>query len=159
MFIVKEETKDVTGTFVCVKFDTKTVDMLMDFVRLCNIENPLDSDDLHATVLYSKEKDLTELKSSPVNLYRMVSKVCGADIFQNSDGTNALVLKLKSPHITARHEYLRSKYDVQHTFLEFCPHVTLTYDFKGDVNDINRKLSYFNDKCLVADREIVEDLK
>lgn len=159
MFIVKENTNNVVGTFVCVKFDDKTVEYLYDFIELCGIDNPIDSDDFHATVLYSKEKDLVELKSTPISLYRMQAKVSGVDIFTNKDGSKALVLKLDSHHINNRHEYLRSKYNVEHTFLEFCPHITLSYNFTGDVNQVNRKLAFFNNKCLIANRELVEDLK
>jgi hypothetical protein len=87
---------------------------------------------LHTTVIYST-KHHPELKAKTAQ-YRARFK--GYEIFDARKGERVLVMLLDAPGIEARHEFLMKKHGATYDFPVYQPHITLNYDFTGDIKDI-----------------------
>lgn len=108
--------------YVAMKLHPDSADMLQGIIDKHKIPNPLHKDDLHTTLMYSENKNIDGYKNDDCKCCS--AKISGIDSF---DGGNALVLKLDSPELQARHKELADA-GAQHSFNEYTPHITLSYD-------------------------------
>lgn len=96
------------------------------------LPNPLDSNEYHSTVVYSRNHIEFPVKEIPLNTW--YAYPIGFDVFEGEkDGklTNCCVLKIESYFMTRRHQELRRYFNATHDFPDYKPHVTLSYDI-GD---------------------------
>jgi 2'-5' RNA ligase len=123
------------GTYVGVRFDDETkqkIQSLMDEIKL-NSRVPLDK--LHSTVLYSDGKTLSDFKSS--GDIQQSAKPKQFSLFKNSENpeTNCLVVELESDYLNDRFNSLTKEYEITPKFPDYKPHITLSYDYQGDLPD------------------------
>ena len=86
---------------------------------------------LHATVIHSRKYDLVETEPKTVHVARFAS----FDLFDSRLGQqDILVVKLNAPSVVERHEYLMAKHGFTYDFPEYHPHVSLSYNFTGDID-------------------------
>jgi 2'-5' RNA ligase len=117
------------GTYVSVNLNKESSKQLDDWSSANGIKNPIDPNDFHATVIYSR-KGVPEAKKYDLNL-PIDAKISGWKIFQTQDGKNALVGIIESKELNTHHKTLRKEYGATHDYPEYSPHVTLSYDY-GD---------------------------
>lgn len=123
------------GTFVGVKFDPETCEMLRKFAEDNDIPNPVPSDDYHCTVIYSK-KYLPNMKAQGKLDDDIVANPKDFDLF--GEDKDSLVLKLDAPDLVKRHKDLMKEHGATYDFDEYIPHVTLSYDAPDfDLDDLD----------------------
>jgi hypothetical protein len=84
---------------------------------------------LHTTLIYSRQYDAT------VQADRDQVHECafgGYDLFA-SGKLLALVARLVAPTVEARHKQLMAEHALIYDFADYLPHVTLSYDFTGEL--------------------------
>jgi len=148
------------GTFVGARFTDKTKNQLRKYLYDNNIPNPINPNEVHTTIIYSR-KDLPTFTprgmfanpylGTPTNFELFTSK---PDMFK-SYSSNALVLRFDSPELTKRHNEIRNNFGATHDYDEYKPHITLSYD-AGDF-DIDSIPMY--DKPLEVNEEYSQDLQ
>lgn len=151
------EVRESKGTYAGVRFNTDTIAAIEKFQNEHGISNPVPLDKLHTTLLYSR-KYLPDY--SPAGAYDPpeVGKAKGFDVWESQADesghkTKCLVMEFDCPGIIARHKKLMKAHDATYDFDEYKPHITLSYDFDGDVN----KLPEFTNAINIVE-EYGEDL-
>lgn len=125
-FIIEEDKEHKYGSYLSVKPDKESAQVLDDWNKTNKIPNALKQDDFHCTVIYSR-KGIPSAKHYDMNL-PINAKVGGLKVFNTPDGKNCLVAKLNSKDLTAHHETIMNKYGAVYDFEKYNPHVTLSYD-------------------------------
>lgn len=143
--------EELKGTYIGVRFNKASLEMLKDLQRMYKIPDPTPIKDMHATVVYSRVP-----VEFPINndLNEKVSREVQFHVFNTRDGKRALVLKIKSDYLTQRHE-LGTELGATYDFPDYIPHITLSYDV-GDKNFSSKPFKL--EKDLVIEREYYEDL-
>lgn len=106
---------------------------------------------LHCTVIYSR-LPCPDFKPNPATVYE--ASFVGYELF-DSDDNKALVIVLNAPSVVARHIQIRAEHGATHDHPLFTPHVTLTYDYKGETT---AGIPTINFPIFLTD-EYTEDLK
>lgn len=151
-----DQNEEQKGTFVGVKLSNDSEKRVKLLIEEGNIPNPIDIKDLHITVAYSR-KYLPDFEARGKLEEPITAKVTGLDIFPSQDtDKKALVLRLKSPKLTYRHNQIRKKHGATFDFSEYKPHLTLSYD-AGDYDISDVEPTEFV-KELEIDTEYMEDL-
>ena len=104
---------------------------IAELVNLLNINNSVSPHSLHTTVTYSR-KVVPELESS-VLPEPIIATPIGFAIFK-SNMYNCLVILLESLGLNSLHQQamaLGATYDYD----QYHPHITVSYDFQGEVPD------------------------
>jgi len=121
---IKEQHK--VGTYVATKFSPKSCTALVELQNKLKIQStPLT--EFHVTIMYSRK---------PFNypehqeLYSEV-QTKGFYIFEGEH--RALVLLLDSKYLEKLHKDIMQQYNATYDFDKYIPHVTLCYDYKGEV--------------------------
>lgn len=125
------ELKEQKGTYAGVKFDDKTNDTVLKYIKNNKIPNGLPADKMHSTILYSR-KFLPSYK--PAGEYDEIMKgtPTSFDVWpsSNEDGSsaNCLVLKYDCSELAKRHKELMDEHNATYDFPKYEPHITLSYD-------------------------------
>jgi hypothetical protein len=126
------------GTYVAVRVHPDSARLIKNFCKLHRI--PIGSSDferrLHSTIIYSR-KECPDLEADPN--YEVTATFDGYALF-NAGGPDGpltvLVAKLFCPDLEVRHRYLMAAHQATFDFPSFRPHITLSYTFNGDIDDL-----------------------
>lgn len=132
-----------SGVYCSARPSQSTKDALRAFCAAYDIPNPISADEMHATLIYS-EKGSHNFEHEESYKTLIKAKFAGFEMF--GEDKNVLVVKLKSPELTKRHNYLMDEYDLSYNFDEYRPHITLSYDAAGI--DISKLDPYYGDLIL-----------
>ncbi len=129
------------GTYIAATPTEESLDSLVKLQKRLGIKNPVTRDSMHCTIIYS-------LRGDPnVRPYATGWTAEAAGLRLLGEEKNCLVLELHSDDLTRRHEQLKMG-GLTHTFDEYVPHITLSYDYQGE--DIDDDLLYDHDgDCVV----------
>jgi 2'-5' RNA ligase len=111
------------GTYAAVKFDPETLDKIQEIQRKLNLFEPVPRDDLHSTICFSR----VQVPYKPESEAKHIGQTGSFTVFKTQTGKRALVLRIESDYLHARHKYandIGATYD----FPDYQPHVTLAYD-------------------------------
>jgi 2'-5' RNA ligase len=125
-----------TGTYIGVRFDDDTKKRITNLIKKLKLKNPVPEDSLHSTLIYSDKKVLNGFSPKSKIQYKAIPKAFS--LFNNSEnyGKKCLVIELDCEDLQSRHSDLVNQYDVEETFPDYRPHITLTYDYdEQDVPD------------------------
>ncbi len=152
------EKKQNKGTYAGVKFSDKTKKSIEGYIKDNDIPNPLSTDKMHSTLLYSRKfcpkyTPLGEMEEALIG---------NADAFESwesqpdDDGnkSNCLVLKYNCDALKDRHESLMDEHGATFDYDDFTPHITFSYD-AGDLDP--KKLPKFEEEIEIVE-EYGEDL-
>lgn len=145
------------GTYASVSFDKETQEAVKKYQDENGISNPVPVDKLHTTLLYSR-KHLPEYEATGDLDEPMVGTVKGFDVWDSQasgkgEKTKCLVLEYNCECLTKRHKSLMDEHEATYDYDEYKPHITMSYDFDGDVD----KLPKFTDNINIT-KETGEDL-
>jgi hypothetical protein len=113
------------GTYSAIKFSKESVETLINKINDLQIPNPIDKEDIHCTLIYSRKYLPYYEATTPMKFEFPIS--CGdLDLF--GENRNILVLKLNSKILTFRHNEIMSDYSGVYDYDEYIPHITLSYD-------------------------------
>jgi hypothetical protein len=115
--------------FVAASVDDETKHAIECFINENGIPNPIPTEELHTTLLYSrKPTDDPDLKST----CRYEGKPVGFEVWdtktENSKSGKALVMRVKCSDLDGRHAKLMKDLDASYDFPEYKTHITLSYD-------------------------------
>lgn len=126
------------GTYAGVKLSDETVERIVAYCDEHDIPNPVPSDKLHVTLLYSR-KYLPDYEAAGEYKKPMVGEPAGFDVWDTSDEepSRCLVLKLDCERLLKRHEQLMNKHEATYDHDEYTPHVTFSYNIEDyDESDL-----------------------
>jgi hypothetical protein len=107
-FIIESEDEHKYGTYISVTPNKEAADELYRWTINNNIPNPIDREDLHCTLIYSR-KGIPAAKHYDLNL--PINATTGAlKIFNQPNGKDCLVVTLNSEDLVAHHETIMNKY-------------------------------------------------
>jgi hypothetical protein len=124
---LKETTEKKRGTYVGVHFSKETNERIEKFIKDHDIPNPLNTDKLHTTIIYSR-KYLPTFKADGELDPSWKGKPKQFEIFQSQDGSNCLVVLYDCKKAVERHEYIMKEYEATYDYPEFKTHFTLSYN-------------------------------
>lgn len=132
VIIVKGKYKmnPMKGTYAKLVPCQETRDKISLILKMFNIENHASPNDLHTTLIYSRQECPT-LEAAPVGL-PVTATGKAFSIFPNADGGRCLVLELESDDLQLLHGRLRAEHGATHDFESYKPHITLSYDYSSD---------------------------
>lgn len=120
------------GTYFGVRFTHDTKQNLSKYIKRNKIPNPIDPEEFHTTVVYSR-KALPNVRSWGVVTPMITGKPNKFEVWKSHDGDNhVLVLKYDCQALTDRHNFLVNEFGATHDFEEYIPHITLSYDVGED---------------------------
>lgn len=117
------------GTYINVKPTKDNKKELYNWVVDNEIGNPLNRDEYHVTVIYSRNP-CPNAKYYDFNL-PIEGKICGWEIFDANIG-RCLVARIESKQLNDINNDLMTKYGATSDFDSYKPHITVSYDYKGD---------------------------
>lgn len=133
----------MNGAYVSVNFSESTKEKIKSLMDSHQIPNPLSTDKLHITLLYSrvplKSKYYVEDFFKPIHVHPHKP-----EIFKVND-KNVLVITIESEWLNLKHRILREQHGGSHDYPSYVPHITLSYDVPDDFNCdiIQESLSQF----------------
>jgi 2'-5' RNA ligase len=134
-FIIESEDEHKYGTYISVTPNKEAADELYRWTINNNIPNPIDREDLHCTLIYSR-KGIPAAKHYDLNL--PINATTGAlKIFNQPNGKDCLVVTLNSEDLVAHHETIMNKYGAVYDHEKYIPHITLSYNI-GDYKNVNK---------------------
>lgn len=150
----------LTGTYVAWLISETSANAIRGWCKLVGIPNPVDTDYMHTTVMYSPELAVDPAEHGDHLLKQPYLASCrerrSMEVLGAPGSTGSLVVKFNSPTLMARHLYWRDTRGLEHSFPEYIAHVTLAKD-AGEVPPDVMKRVYANPLQLpiVYDRERV----
>lgn len=143
--------ESLKGTYVGVRFDKESIKTIKEIQSLFKIPNPTPENDLHSTVVFSRNEIDFPIKTG---IYEPIDPVVKFHVFKTQSGKRALVLKIDSEYLKQRHE-LANQLGATYDFPDYIPHITLSYD----IGEKNYSMKPFNlEKSLVICDEYSEEL-
>jgi hypothetical protein len=142
---------DSSGIYVAVKFKQETLDAIQAFQDQNKIPNPVAQEDLHSTIVYSRNK-IDWKPEDNLNL-RVNTDASILEVWDTRGGSRCLVWHYYSPFQHRRFEAAMAK-GATYDFPEYKCHITLSYDIGDfDADAINKP-----DFPILLDHEYVEVL-
>lgn len=122
--------KHKDGTYVSMKPSTSVADQLYDWVSNNGINDPLDKGEYHVTVIYSRAPcpgaDNYDFKM-PIE-----GTITGWKIFDAPIG-RCLVAHVQSEQLQTINSDLKVNYGATSDYPEYIPHITVSYNYKGEL--------------------------
>lgn len=156
---IKKDQTHPDGTYISALLSKKSQGDLDNWVSTHNITNPSDPKEYHTTVIYSKvgvPKARTYDLGLPIE-----ASIKEWKLFDTQTGTKCLVGVVDSKELTKHHETIKDKFGATHGFPEYHPHITVSYDYKGDLlREIpNFKVTFDKSEFKPLDPEFVPPTK
>ncbi|HEY6436618.1 MAG TPA: hypothetical protein VIY47_08510 [Ignavibacteriaceae bacterium] len=117
------------GTYACLIPSTESKEEILKFCVDQGIENLVNSDDYHCTLIYSKKPCLDVAKEDfglPCKGLAIGFKILGVE-------KKVLVLELYCPDAIRLHELFMEKHGATHDYDEYIPHITIAEEFEGEL--------------------------
>lgn len=127
---VYEDADHKDGTYISVKLSADSAKKLDEWAESKNISNLTEPSEYHCTVMYSK-KGIPDAKKYDIGL-PINTEISGWKIFPTQGGTKALVGVLASKELKDHHKNIMDTYKGSYDFPEYIPHVTVSYNHKGE---------------------------
>lgn len=138
------------GTYVGVRFTDETIEKLADYQHRHKIPNPLDQEEFHTTVVYSR-KPINWRPETGLLDSATVKKI---EAWNTRDGLRCVVLLLDCDYLKERFDLAMDR-GATYDFPDYKPHITLSYDVGDDFNPDDLPVPDFE---IELDHEYVEEL-
>lgn len=126
------DTRTAAGAFVGWLMTSRTARDIYDWANYIGVVNVVDPADMHATIIYAPderlESDVHGDKPLPMPVELGQYNNPQTRILGKPGSPGALVTAFDSDRLAARHRYYRDVRGFKHSFPEYLPHVTLSYD-------------------------------
>jgi hypothetical protein len=137
------------GLYVCVKFKPETIDQIVGFQKANGIPNPVEANDLHSTIVYSRKR-IIWTPNTRINL-RVNTDSSLLETWDTGSDKKCLVWHYNSPYQHRRFNEAIAA-GATYDFPEYKCHITLSYDC--DDFALNIKPNF----PILLDTEYMEDL-
>lgn len=142
----------VEGSYSSYQLSDKSKDRLENWMKSVGIRHPIDKEDMHVTIVYSKENNLFpnyEPSQEPILLSSTTFRLN----FDEFGG--AIVIELSSPELTKKFKN-SLKYGATSDYPTYRPHITVSYN--GEANKHLKDKITPPDFDILLTHEEVEDL-
>lgn len=129
------------GAFIELKFTKETLENLQKYFNKNNIQNQLNLDEIHTTLLYSR-KGIVDYIPSNVLKGEILTPI-KLHIWKTQEDTNCLVCELHNNNVIRHHNNLIKNHNASHDYPEYIPHVTFSYNC-GNIDLDQLELPDFN---------------
>jgi hypothetical protein len=145
------------GTYMSVTLDKPSQDKLFSWVEDNDIVNACDPSQYHSTVIYSR-KSCPDAVEYDLGL-PIESTIKEFKLFDTQTGKKCLVGIIDSKELDKHHDILVDDYGATHDFPEYHPHVTISYDFIGNIpKEVpDFVLTFDSSECKALDPNFVPD--
>lgn len=123
--------KHPNGTYVSALVDDETKKKLDNWVTANKIENAADPDQYHSTLIYSR-KGIPDVKDYNIKL-PITGEISEFKLFPTKTGPKCLVAIVDAKALDETHKNIRKIYGATHDFPDYHAHITLSYDYSGDI--------------------------
>lgn len=156
--LINEDEKP-KGTYVGVRLAGKSKSKIRKVAKEIGVPNMLANSQMHITVIFSR-KHLPDYKPLGKLKEQIDADVDKLHVFQKPepDSPRILVLLVKSPELTKRHEAIMKEHGATYDFDEYIPHITLSYDC-GDYDETEHDIKEYFVEPLLISEEYAEELK
>lgn len=123
------ESKYPGGTYSSLLVSEQSQRELFAFCASLGIEDLVDPEDYHCTIIYSKTPCHDVSKEDfnlPCKAIPTGFKILGTD-------TKVLVLEIFCPNAVRLHNLFKEKYNATHDYPEYVSHITVSGEFEGEV--------------------------
>lgn len=123
------ESKYPGGTYSSLLVSDESQKELFAFCAGLGIDNLVDPEDYHCTVIYSKVPcfDIADEDFNlPCKAIPTGFKILGTD-------TKVLVLEVFCPNAVRLHNLFKEKYNATHDYPEYISHITISGEFDGEI--------------------------
>ncbi|ASV44173.1 hypothetical protein PBI_SCTP2_158 [Salicola phage SCTP-2] len=117
------------GTYAEVKPTEESADTLAGITKKAKPNDPVEKEDLHTTLVFSIGKGNPTMQ--PSHDVEYVAYLDSFELF--GENRDILVISLESEDLEQRHNYLIHNGLLRHSFEKYRPHVTIGYNFSGDL--------------------------
>lgn len=166
--IAKRPKKDETqtdqeqiGTYAAFEVGATTAKQIKNFCEDFNIPNPVDPEDMHCTVIYSR-KFLDGFEPQGFLYASIIGTNPILEVWPTQSGKKCLVARIEAPDIEGRHQDLMSYWGATYDFDEFIPHVTISYDIEdrdlGNLTYLSNQFNLYVEDAIEFVREYKEPL-
>jgi 2'-5' RNA ligase len=130
------------GLYASILPDENTKKFAKEVADTLDID--LDVDNLHVTVMYSKERsgDFDDIRKNLDNIHSVPGFLIGIDTFTGHKGNNVVAFKVVSEELHRIHADLHKR-GARHSFLPYMPHMTLAND--KDMTDYKDTIREWNE--------------
>ncbi len=141
------------GKYITLKPDEQSKAHLLSLIKKLRLENPVQENDLHITLIYSKEvrKEANDYK---INQKEYTVNASHFDLY--GDNKDCLVIAIDSEELHKKHNFLKEN-GFQHSYEKYNPHITIAFNVSEVPDDI--LLKTLNDKKLIFSNEEIHDIK
>lgn len=122
------------GTYVSARCSQPTKTSVAEWIEQNNITNPVDTNTLHCTIVYSR-RGAPDLASYPYPETIKAQPKC-LSIFPTASGKKCLVIELEDSELNTTHDKIHNEYDVTYDYDDYKPHVTVSYDYDGGIEHL-----------------------
>jgi 2'-5' RNA ligase len=140
------------GKYITLKPDEQTKAHLVCLIDKLNLDNPVKENDLHITLIYSKEIT-KEANNYKINQSKYTVNAAHFDLY--GDNKDHLVIVINSEDLHEKHNNLKNN-GFQHSYKKHNPHITIAFNTsKIPVDTLLKELS---NEELVFEKEQVHDI-
>ena len=125
-----EKGNTTKGTYAGLRFSDTDNDNIEKIARDLGLPNPIQRDDIHMTLLYSRKYLPNYKPAGEIDEWAYPKEF---HVFDTFDKKRALVLMVDCPYAIKRHNYLMKEHKATYDYPEYLTHITLSYDI-GDMN-------------------------
>lgn len=141
------------GKYITLKPDEQSKAHLLSLMEKLGLEKPVQENDLHITLIYSKEVT-KEANNYKTNQKEYTVSVSHFDLY--GDKKDHLVIVINSEELHKKHNHLKEN-GFQHSYEKYNPHITIAFNVSEVPDDI--LLETLNDKKLIFSNEEIYDIK
>jgi phage-related protein (TIGR01555 family) len=147
------DNKSVNNGYASVKLDDVSAKFIAAHLESAGIKGAIKPEDMHLTLMYSRESNIN---TPALTSKKYSAKIIGEPSIIGDDPWRALVVKIDSDELRARHEELKQAGGV-HSYSDFLPHLSIKYS--PDESDLDKLKESMIDGVLRFDRESFEPIK
>lgn len=128
MKTLKQLLEETKGTYAGLRFSDDANDAIITLVNKLQLPNPITTDDIHMTLLYSRKYLPDYVAAGEIDEKAYPKEF---HIFDTFDKKKALVIMVDCPYAQKRHKELMEEHQATYDFPEYLTHITLSYDIGG----------------------------
>ena len=144
---------DKNGKYITLKPDKQSKSYLVSLMDKLDLKNPVQEDDLHITLIYSKE---TTKEADDYKIEQREYTINASHFDLYGDNKDCLVIVIESENLHEKHNYLKDN-GFQHSYQNYNPHITIAFNVP-EIPD-NILLEELKNKKLVFSNEEMHDIK
>jgi len=120
------------GTFVGVWYQMRDAKTLLQWASSQGLTDVTELEDVHTTIHYSKKGNRGTMREAKGKIFTV--ETAGLELLGENE--DILVVRVVSDELERLHENLKNNYGLEYDFPEYKPHITIKYDFQGDINEL-----------------------